>query len=76
MHEQTELEEELQEKAQEIQQECEGEPPVAIIVGGKRPGPNHTQTGSVGLHRLRDFNGLLETAIQIESAKHFQNFRN
>lgn len=71
MHERTELEDELEEEAARIRAQIDGEPPVVVIVGGSEEGPGATATASVGLDRLRDLNGVLETAKYIENGKHF-----
>jgi hypothetical protein len=72
MHERTELEFALQDRAEEIRESIEGEPPVVVIVGGSGDGPGATSTASAGLDRLRDLNGVLETAKYIENGKHFE----
>lgn len=71
MHERTELEHELRDQAAQIRSQVDGEPPVVIIVGGSEDGPGATATASVGLERLRDLNGVLETAKYIENGRHF-----
>lgn len=72
MHERTDLEVALEDEAERISESVEGQPPVVVIVGGTSDGPEATATASVGLDRLRDLNGVLETAKYIENGKHFQ----
>ncbi len=72
MHERTDLEFALRERVEEIRDGIEGEPPVVVVVGGTEDGPGTTSTASVGVDRLRDLNGLLETAKYVENGKHFE----
>ncbi len=72
MHERTELEFALRDRVEEIRDGIEGEPPVIVVVGGTEGGPGATSTASVGLDRLRDLNGVLETAKYVENGKHYE----
>lgn len=74
MHEQSSLENELKEKAEEIREDIDDNPPVIICVGGTADGPDHSMTATSGLYRLRELNGLLDTAKFIENLKHFNLF--
>lgn len=71
MYEQHEIEKALKEDAARISERYDGAP-VVIVVGGKAPGPKRTMTASsMGPGaRMRDLLGVLQAAIQIESAKH------
>lgn len=72
MHETTELEFALEAEAKRIRDGVEGSPPVVVIAGGTGDGPGATATATAGLDRLREFNGVLETAKYIENGKHFE----
>jgi len=79
MHERHDIEVQLKKKAIEIQRELGfGRAPVVVIMGGITVDREHriprTMVASAfpgREHRLRDLLGLLETAIQIETLKHF-----
>ena len=78
MHEQHEIEKKLKSEADRISRELGGAP-VAIVVGGDTDaGVPRTMTSSSinGKDvRLRDLLGILQTSIQIESWKHFRNWK-
>jgi hypothetical protein len=75
MHEISDLEKELKMKALAIQKDIEkrglGSPPVIIIVGGINEKITQTEFASVGCKRLREFLGILESAKQIATLRHF-----
>jgi hypothetical protein len=73
LHIRSEVEEELKVEADRISQRYGGAP-VIVIVGGVTADPrlDRTMSASANTSRLRDMLGLLQTAIQIESWKHFQ----
>jgi hypothetical protein len=77
MHEQHPIEIKLKREANRISEELGGAP-VAIVVGGStEQGVPRTMTSSSIKGddiRLRDLLGILQTAIQIESWKHFRNW--
>ena len=73
MHERTKVEIELCQEAERISAAHNGAPVIVILAGSAEAGVNRTMLGST-LHagyRLRDLLGLLETAKQIETLKHF-----
>jgi hypothetical protein len=74
MHEKHPIEKELKKEAKRLSARY-GNAPVVVIVGGsKTANIPRTMTASCIAEqhgRLRDLLGLLQTAIQIESMKHF-----
>lgn len=75
MHEQHEIERQLRLEAQRISGAYRGAPVVIIVAGDADAGVPRTMTAST-LHserdRLRDLLGILQTASQIETLKHFR----
>ena len=75
MHERHEVEKALKQKAREISEELNGADIVIIAAGGQKAKLNRTMTASTYDRdhpgRLRDLLGILETAKQIETIKHF-----
>jgi len=78
MHEISQIEKQLFEDAERISQKNNGAP-VAIIVGGSSEANIPRCMTASTLHgetyRLRDLIGMLHTAIQIETMKHFNCFQ-
>ncbi len=77
MHEEHEIEKKLKEEAKRISAEYGGAPVVVLIAGSEEANIPRVMTGSYikGKDvRLRDLLGILQTAIQIESWKHFKNW--
>jgi len=78
MHEQHEIENKLKVEANKISERFGGAP-VAIVLGGDAEANiSRTMTASSikGKDvRLRDLLGILQTSIQIESWKHFGNWK-
>ena len=78
MHEEHEIEKKLKIEASRLSAEL-GDAPVVILVGGSEAAniPRVMTASSIkGADvRLRDLLGLLQTAIQIESWKHFRNWK-
>lgn len=78
MHEEHEIEKRLKIEASRLSAEL-GNAPVVIIVGGSESAniPRVMTSSSIkGADvRLRDLLGLLQTSIQIESWKHFRNWK-
>lgn len=78
MHEQHELEKKLKVEATKISEQFGGVP-VAIVVGGDTEAniPRTMTASSIKGKdvRLRDLLGILQTSIQIESWKHFGNWK-
>jgi len=75
MHEIVDMEMDLKAKAKEISGEYGGSETIIIIAGNKEAGIGRCMLGStliLGPNRLRNLLGILETAIQIESLKHFR----
>jgi hypothetical protein len=77
MHEIHEIEKKLRQDAERISKR-HGGAPVVIIVGGYTEGDTDirrcmTASTLQGYH-LRDLLGILQTAIEIETLKHFQLF--
>jgi hypothetical protein len=77
MHEIHEIEKGLRQEAQRISKR-HGGAPVVIVVGGHREADTDIRrcmtASTLQGYRLRDLLGILQTAIQIESLKHFQLF--
>jgi hypothetical protein len=76
MHEIHQVEKELLAEATSISKK-HGGAPVVIIVGGSKEANVPRCMISSTMHqgyRLRDLLGILETAIQIETLKHFRHF--
>jgi hypothetical protein len=71
MHESHEIEYRLKTEAERIGRELGGVPVVVIAAGDTDAGIPRTMTGSNLTGRLRDLLGILQTAIQIETHKHF-----
>ncbi|MFQ6109463.1 MAG: hypothetical protein ACE5L7_07915 [Candidatus Aminicenantales bacterium] len=79
MHETHPLEEKLRREAERISARYKGAPVIIIIAGtGKLSDPEDipkrcmiASTLRPEKHRLRDIVGILQTAIQIETLKHF-----
>jgi hypothetical protein len=74
MHEIHDIEFELWDEAERLSEKYRGAP-VVIIIGGHAPAGVGRCMLSSTLHnasRLRDLLGILETAKQIETLKHFQ----
>ncbi len=74
MHEIHEIEDELREEAEHLSEKYHGAPVVVIVGGYKGLTVPRCMTGT-SLHagyRLRDLVGMLETAKQIETLKHFR----
>ena len=76
MHETDPLELELSAEAARLSQRLNGAPVVIVVAGDESAGIPRTMTatGSATSMRLRDLLGILQTAIQIESWKHFKNW--
>jgi hypothetical protein len=70
MHEWHEIEKELRPKAKEISRQY-NDAPVLIIVAGTDDVPRVMTASSFENGRLRDLLGILQTAIQWETHKHF-----
>ena len=78
MHEQHDIEKRLKEEANRISEEMGGAPIVIVAGGDTDANIPRTMTASSikGKEvRLRDLLGILQTAIQIESWKHFGNWK-
>ena len=77
MHEIHEIEKKLLQDAQRISKR-HGGAPVVIIVGGYTEADTDIRrcmtASTLQGYRLRDLLGILQTAIQIETLKHFQLF--
>lgn len=74
---QNEIQAKLNHKAKAISEEFNGAPVVIIVAGSKGAGIPACTTGWSQIveereGRLRDLLGILETAKQIESYRHFQ----
>ncbi len=78
MHEQEIIEKKLKLEATEISKKFGGAP-VAVIIGGDTEAniPRTMTASSIKGKdvRLRDLLGILQTSIQIESWKHFGNWK-
>ena len=78
MHEQHEIENKLKVEATKISEQFGGAP-VAIVVGGNTEAniPRTMTASSIKGKdvRLRELLGILQTSIQIESWKHFGNWK-
>lgn len=75
MHEILDLEMDLKAKAQKISKKFGGAGTIIIVAGNRDAGIKRCMLGSsliLGPNRLRDLLGILETAIQIESLKHWR----
>lgn len=75
MHEQHDIEKRLKTVAQKLSSELRGASVVIVVAGSKEASIPRTMTASriKGEDvRLRDLIGILQTAIQIESLKHFE----
>jgi len=78
MHEQEMIEKKLKLEATEISKKFGGAPVVVIVGGDTEAKIPRTMTASSikGKDvRLRDLLGILQTSIQIESWKHFGNWK-
>lgn len=78
MHEQEIIEKKLKLEAAEISKKFGGAPAVVIVGGDTEANIPRTMTASSikGKDvRLRDLLGILQTSIQIESWKHFGNWK-
>jgi len=78
MHEQDEIEKRLKRQATKLSEEFNGAPVVLIVGGDTQAQIPRTMTASSikGKDvRLRDLLGILQTSIQIESWKHFINWK-
>ena len=78
MHEQDEIEKRLKREATKLSEEFNGAPVVLIVGGDTQAQIPRTMTASSikGKDvRLRDLLGILQTSIQIESWKHFVNWK-
>ena len=78
MHEQHDIEKQLKAEAIRISEQMGGAPVVIIAGGDTQANIPRTMTASSikGKDvRLRDLLGILQTAIQIESWKHFGNWQ-
>lgn len=78
MHEQHDIEKRLKSEATRLSTEVGGASIVIIAAGSSDANIPRTMTASSikGKDvRLRDLLGILQTAIQIESWKHFKNWR-
>jgi hypothetical protein len=77
MHEIHEIEKKLRQDAQKISKR-HGGAPVVIILGAYREADTDIRrcmtASTLQGYRLRDLLGILQTAIQIETLKHFQLF--
>ncbi len=72
MHEKNEVEKDLRKEAERISVKYNGAETIIIVAGNKKAKLDRCMTGS-SMHRgfrLRDFLGILQAAIQIESHKH------
>ena len=78
MHEQHDVEINLKDEANRISEQMGGAP-VVIVVGGDSDAniPRTMTASSIKGEdiRLRDLLGILQTSIQIESLKHFSNWK-
>ena len=78
MHEEHDIEKKLKEEAARISEELGGAPVVIVVGGAVEQNIPRTMTAS---HingqdiRLRDLLGILQTSIQIESWKHFKEWK-
>ena len=78
MHEQHDIEIKLKTEANRISEQMKGAPVVIVVGGDSEASIPRTMTASSlkGKDiRLRDLLGILQTAIQIESWKHFGNWK-
>lgn len=78
MHEEHEIEKRLREEASRISADFGGAPVVVLIGGSETDSVPRVMTGSCikgSDVRLRDLLGILQTAIQIESWKHFRSWK-
>ena len=78
IHEQHKIENRLKSEATKLSSEYGGAPVVIIVAGYSDANIPRTMTASSikGTDvRLRDLLGIMQTAIQIESWKHFRNWR-
>lgn len=78
MHEQHKIEKELKMEADRISEKYHGAPVVVIVAGDSNADVPRCMTSSSinGTDvRLRDLLGILQTSIQIESWKHFKNWK-
>jgi len=78
MHESHDIERELKAHADEIAKKYPGAPVVVIVGGAQLANVPRVMTASSfdGAEvRLRDLLGVLQTSIQIESWKHFRNWK-
>jgi hypothetical protein len=78
VHEEHEIEKKLRAEASRISAEFGGAPVVVLVGGSEEANIPRVMTGSCikGADvRLRDLLGILQTAIQIESWKHFRNWK-
>ncbi|MBU2213378.1 hypothetical protein KKC44_04300 [Patescibacteria group bacterium] len=71
MHEQHKIEHLLKEEAKKISSKFNDAPVIVIVAGDSKAGTPRVITGSTVTGRLRDLLGILQTAIQIETLKHF-----
>lgn len=74
MHETHEIEIALKAEAERISQQYNGAPVVILVAGSTEAGVPRVMTASNLKGRLRDLLGILQTAIQIESWKHFKDW--
>lgn len=78
MHEEHDIEKRLKTEAQRLSGEFGGAPVVILVGGSEAANIPRVMTGSwfQGVDvRLRDLLGILQTAIQIESWKHFRHWK-
>ena len=78
MHEQHDIEIQLKTEANRISEQMKGAPVVIVVGGDSEASIPRTMTASSlkGKDiRLRDLLGILQAAIQIESWKHFGNWK-
>jgi hypothetical protein len=78
VHEEHEIEKRLKVEAKRISNEHKGAPVVIVVGGDTEAGiPRSMIASSIGGRdvRLRDLLGILQTAIQIESWKHFAGWK-
>ena len=78
MHEQHDIEIKLKTEANRISEQMKGAPVVIVVGGDSEASIPRTMTASSlkGKDiRLRDLLGILQAAIQIESWKHFGNWK-
>ena len=75
MHEKHDIEKRLKPEAQKLSSELGGASVVIVVAGSREASIPRTMTASSIKGedvRLRDLIGILQTAIQIESLKHFR----